>query len=114
MNFKNGWQAGQVLKVQLLPESTSEDWAGKRIQLLSFNNSPEEVEDKVLNERGDIFVFIWAVNALVVVGKPLKDEHDKGKELEKEGQDEGGREDLVELDSIQQVGNVTHGDACPE
>ena len=58
VNFKNGWQAGQVLKVQLLPESTSEDWAGKRIQLLPFNNSPEEVEDKVLNERGDIFVFI--------------------------------------------------------
>ena len=58
VNFKNGWQAGQVLKIQLLPESTSEDWAGNRIELLPFNNLPEEVEDKVLNERGEIFVFI--------------------------------------------------------
>ena len=58
MNFKNGWQAGQVLKVQLLPETMSEDWAGNKIELLPFNNLPEEVEDKVLNERGDIFVFI--------------------------------------------------------
>ena len=58
VNFKNGWQAGQVLKVQLLPESTSEDWAGNKIELLPYNNLPEEVEDKVLNERGEIFVFI--------------------------------------------------------
>ena len=54
------------------------------------------------------------MDALVVVGEPLEDKHDKSKELDKEGQDEDGRDDLVELDGVQQVGNVTSGDACPE
>ena len=54
------------------------------------------------------------MDALVVVWEPLEDEHDKGKELDKEGQDEDSRYDLVELDSVQQVGNVTSGDARPE
>ena len=60
MNFKDVWQGRQVLKVHLLPKPTSENWAEncQEGESGTFYNSPEEVEDKVLNERGEIFVFI--------------------------------------------------------
>ena len=51
---------------------------------------------------------------MVAVGEPLEDQDDKGKELDEEGQDEDGREELVELESVQQVRYVTSGDARPE
>ena len=51
---------------------------------------------------------------VVVVGEPLEDEHDEGKELNEEGEDEGGRDELVEVDGVQKVRNVTSGDARPE
>ena len=51
---------------------------------------------------------------MVAVGEPLEDQDDKGKELNEEGQDEDGREELVELESVQQVRNVTSRDARPE
>ena len=50
----------------------------------------------------------------MVVGEPLEDKHDEGKELNEEGEDEGGRDELVEVDDVQKVGNVTSGDARPE
>ena len=51
---------------------------------------------------------------VVVVGEPLEDKHDEGKELNEEGEDEGGRDELVEVDGVQKVRNVTSGDARPE
>ena len=51
---------------------------------------------------------------MVAVWEPLENQHDKGKELDEEGQDEDGRDELVELESVQQVRNVTSGDARPE
>ena len=54
------------------------------------------------------------MDALIAVWEPLEDQHDKGKELDEEGQDEDGRDELVELESVQQVRNVTSGDARPE
>ena len=53
MNFKDGWQGRQVLKVQLLPKPTSENWAEncQEGESGTFYNSPEEVEDKILDAR---------------------------------------------------------------
>ena len=45
---------------------------------------------------------------VVVVGEPLEDEHDKGKELDEEGKDEVSRDKLVEVDSVQKVRNVAN------
>ena len=54
------------------------------------------------------------MDALIAVWEPLEDQHDKGKELDEEDQDEDGRDELVVLESIQQVGNITRRDARPE
>ena len=51
MNFKDVWQGRQVLKVHLLPKPTSENWAEKEGESGTFYNSPEEVEDKILDAR---------------------------------------------------------------
>ena len=54
------------------------------------------------------------MDALIAVWEPLEDQHDKGKELDEEGQDEDGRDELVKLKSVQQVRNVTSRDTRPE
>ena len=48
------------------------------------------------------------------VWEPLEDEQDEGKELDEEVKDEDGRDELVEVDGGQKVGNVTSGDGRPE
>ena len=48
------------------------------------------------------------------VWEPLEDNRDEGKELDEEVKDEDGRDEVVEVDGGQKVGNVTSGDGRPE
>ena len=79
-------------------------------------DSPQKVEDEVLEKRGGIFVPGCTMAMMLgFVGKPLEDQHDKGDDLDDNGKEKDRRIELcLRMDGIQDVGNVAKRNARPE